>query len=518
MRNLLEDVFIIENLRVLNEGKGGGPMVIEGTFQRADEENNNKRIYPKSLLEREMKKLGPAIAERRLMGELDHPQHDSIKLNNVSHLITNLRLENKEVVGRAEILNTPAGKVAKALIEGGVKVGISSRGLGTLSEDENGKRIVNEDFQLVTWDLVADPSTRGAFPGLTESTEIQEIIDHTLPDAQKLKNFSTVLRNKLDEYNPSKLKYNAVSNTASKHPGSEKQQQGHEGKLKAQRKAVKQSFGKDNAMQKAASGRHGPTMKQVARTGNKAGNRAVGGGDELSKKEATELATYLRDRLSENDPKKTPLTGNASSRAANSEYNARMKKSSARRPTPKTAKASRKQLGKEIGDAMRASRRAGARAAGGGDSLSKKKTEAIDPTPYTSQTTRNDSKKSSMGKASRQAAVDKKRPNRSRYDDVMDAVAKAKAKRAEKHEAKHLEPTPYDHPLTISDLVAAKYKKKKNEAKTPISYTRPKKPGLGDPNAKDRPKPTFSKDANSRRPTGKKAPSVRDKYKKMWEK
>jgi len=200
MRSLLEDVFIVENLRVISEAKGkGGPMIIEGTFQRADEENNNKRIYSKALLEREMKKLAPMVAERRLLGELDHPQHDSVKLNNVSHLVTNLRMEGKEVVGRAEILNTPAGKVAQALIEGGVKVGISSRGLGTLSEDENGKRHVNDDFQLVTWDLVADPSTRGAFPGLTESTQIQDIIEKTLPDAKKLQNFGTLLRNKLDE-------------------------------------------------------------------------------------------------------------------------------------------------------------------------------------------------------------------------------------------------------------------------------------------------------------------------------
>jgi hypothetical protein len=195
---LLEDVFIVENLQILTEGKTG-PMRIRGCFQRADEENNNKRVYGKPLLEREINKLAEAITERRLMGELDHPQHDSVKLSNVSHLITGLNMKGNEVIGEAEILDTPAGKVAQALIRGGVKVGISSRGMGTVSEDVHGKRHVNEDFRLITWDLVADPSTRGAYPGLTESTQIQEIIDKVLPEAQKVKNFTTLLKESLDE-------------------------------------------------------------------------------------------------------------------------------------------------------------------------------------------------------------------------------------------------------------------------------------------------------------------------------
>ena len=195
---LLEDVFIVENLQILTEGKTG-PMRIRGCFQRADEENNNKRVYGKPLLEREINKLAEAITERRLMGELDHPQHDSVKLSNVSHLITGLNMKGNEVIGEAEILDTPAGKVAQALIRGGVKVGISSRGMGTVSEDVHGKRHVNEDFRLITWDLVADPSTRGAYPGLTESTQIQEIIDKVLPEAHKVKNFTTLLKESLNE-------------------------------------------------------------------------------------------------------------------------------------------------------------------------------------------------------------------------------------------------------------------------------------------------------------------------------
>ena len=200
---LIEDVFIIENLQVLNEGKNG-PMKVRGVFQRADEENNNKRIYPKELLCREIEKLEESMKNRRLMGELDHPQHDSVKLSNVSHLITKLDVDGNEIIGEAEILDTPMGKVARALIEGGVQIGISSRGMGTLSEGQDGKRYVNEDFRLITWDLVADPSTRGAFPALSESTNlnsmlVEEILNDVLPKVTQEKVFSTLLRERLDE-------------------------------------------------------------------------------------------------------------------------------------------------------------------------------------------------------------------------------------------------------------------------------------------------------------------------------
>jgi len=200
---LLEDVFIIEKLQVLNEGKNG-TMKVRGVFQRADEENNNGRIYPKALLEREIEKLCESMKGRRLMGELDHPQHDSVKLSNVSHLITKLDVKGNEIIGEAEILDTPMGKVAKALIEGGVQIGISSRGMGTLSEASDGKKYVNEDFRLITWDLVADPSTRGAFPTLAESTELNsklanEILESVLPKVTKQKVFSTMLSDRLDE-------------------------------------------------------------------------------------------------------------------------------------------------------------------------------------------------------------------------------------------------------------------------------------------------------------------------------
>lgn len=199
---LLQDVFIVENLQVLAEGKNSDTMKIKGVFGRCNEKNNNGRIYPTSVLEGQLQKVQPLISERRLCGELDHPQNDTVKLSNASHLITKLEMKGNELIGEAEILKTPAGLTAKALVEGGVKIGISSRGMGTLSEDAQGNKVVNEDFRLVTFDLVADPSTRGAFPGLSESTQSQ-FVREAQSKLEKESNFVTMLQSKLREaYDP----------------------------------------------------------------------------------------------------------------------------------------------------------------------------------------------------------------------------------------------------------------------------------------------------------------------------
>lgn len=198
----ISDTFIIENLQVLEESKSTGTMKIAGVFQRADAPNHNKRIYEKKLLVREMKRLDEAINERRLMGELDHPTHDAVKLGNVSHLVTKLDMRGNEMIGEAEILNTPCGQVAQALIKGGVKLGISSRGMGSLTE-KGEYSVVNEDFKLVTFDLVADPSTKGAFPGLvnesTDSKFIDDTVRQTYDKALSEKVFITMLKNKLSK-------------------------------------------------------------------------------------------------------------------------------------------------------------------------------------------------------------------------------------------------------------------------------------------------------------------------------
>lgn len=197
----LQDVFILQNMRVINENKTG-PLKVRGIFQRADEANNNNRVYPQRVLEGAIKSLNEAIKERRLVGELDHPTYDMVKLSNASHLITGLWMEGKEVIGEAEILPTPAGKVVEGLIQGGVKIGISSRGMGTLSESKTGAKTVNEDFKLLTFDIVADPSTRGAYPALTESKQYnkdKKIIESTIRNVVGERLFFKLLEKKIND-------------------------------------------------------------------------------------------------------------------------------------------------------------------------------------------------------------------------------------------------------------------------------------------------------------------------------
>ena len=302
---LLEDVFIIENLQVINEGKNGsGPMKIQGCFQRADEANNNKRIYRKPLLEREITKLADAMNERRLMGELDHPQHDSVKLSNVSHLITGLNMKGNEVIGEAEILDTPSGKVAKALIDGGVKIGISSRGMGTVTEELDGKRYVNEDFKLITWDIVADPSTRGAYPGLTESTEIQEIIDRVLPEAQKVKNFTTLLKEEL---------ISEVTNEAGGKKPSVEAQRERLGRVATRSSSVTSTTYSDASKEPAEmEAQRTPAERKTDATEKKKAREAAASDRRKAKQEyhtsqqisSTQFVNFMRDKLMEAAPKK----------------------------------------------------------------------------------------------------------------------------------------------------------------------------------------------------------------------
>ena len=141
----------------------GGMAKFRGKFQEADATNKNNRIYPYPVLERELGRLQPVIGERRLFGELDHPADSIIHLENASHLITNLWWEGKALMGEGEILPTPAGQILRSIIECGIPIGISSRGVGTAKTDASGRMIIDENFRLITFDCVADPSTHGAF-------------------------------------------------------------------------------------------------------------------------------------------------------------------------------------------------------------------------------------------------------------------------------------------------------------------------------------------------------------------
>ena len=168
---LLVEYTLLDKLQVINETTEGGQsrLKLKGRFQKCDEQNNNGRIYPRKILESQVQKIQEKINDRSLVGALDHPANDAIHLSQASHLITGLSVDkNGDVIGECEILSTPNGKIVEALINDGVKIGISSRGVGSVSEGREGK-IVNEDFKLITFDLVSDPSTKGAYPELTES-------------------------------------------------------------------------------------------------------------------------------------------------------------------------------------------------------------------------------------------------------------------------------------------------------------------------------------------------------------
>ena len=139
-----------------------GAMFLTGVMQRADAQNGNGRIYPRSILEREMGNYQKLIKERRALGELDHPDQAVINLANASHLVTEAWWQGNDVMGKIQILNTPSGKILRSLVESGVTLGISSRGMGSVTENAQGT-IVEDDFNLVCYDMVSEPSTTGAF-------------------------------------------------------------------------------------------------------------------------------------------------------------------------------------------------------------------------------------------------------------------------------------------------------------------------------------------------------------------
>jgi len=141
------------------------PMIVQGVLQRANAKNQNGRVYPKDILEREVKKYDDSfVKERRALGELDHPDSSVVNLQNVSHNVVEMMWNGDDLVGKVEILPTPSGNILKALFKAGVKLGISSRGLGSVRKNvrENADE-VQDDFELIAFDFVSNPSTRGAF-------------------------------------------------------------------------------------------------------------------------------------------------------------------------------------------------------------------------------------------------------------------------------------------------------------------------------------------------------------------
>ncbi len=147
---------------VESKEKNGGKIILKGIIQKSDTLNQNGRIYPLAILQREVNNYQKFIKERRALGELDHPATSVVELSNVSHLVTSAYMEGNNVMGEIEVLSTPKGKILGTLVEAGVKIGISSRGVGSTT-NEGGNTVVNDDFQLICWDMVAEPSTPGAF-------------------------------------------------------------------------------------------------------------------------------------------------------------------------------------------------------------------------------------------------------------------------------------------------------------------------------------------------------------------
>jgi len=165
----------VSQVKFITEGKGAKKkMYIEGVFLQGDLKNRNGRMYPVTTLAKEVGRYNESFIQKgRALGELGHPEGPTVNLDRVSHKITSLRQEGNNFIGKAQLLETPMGKIAKSLIGEGVTLGVSSRGIGSLKEDNKGCKVVGEDFMLATAaDIVADPSAPDAFvSGIMEGKE-----------------------------------------------------------------------------------------------------------------------------------------------------------------------------------------------------------------------------------------------------------------------------------------------------------------------------------------------------------
>ena len=154
--------FDIDKKVIEEQKRSGGPMLMKGILQKSETVNQNGRIYPKIILEREIRNYQKFIKENRALGELDHPDSSVVELKNASHIVREAYMEGNVVYGTVEILNTPSGQILQSLVESGVTLGISSRGVGS-TVPQGQYQMVQDDFQLICWDFVSEPSTPGAF-------------------------------------------------------------------------------------------------------------------------------------------------------------------------------------------------------------------------------------------------------------------------------------------------------------------------------------------------------------------
>jgi len=171
-----------------------GGMILSGIMQMTETQNGNGRVYQHNTMVREVKNYEKLVKERRALGELDHPDDSVINLKNASHMVTKIWMEGNNVMGKLKVLDTPSGKILQELVNGGVTVGVSSRGMGSVSEN-NGRTIVEDDFQLICFDMVSEPSTPGAFmmkeakdlsnsPIVTRADRINRLLNEVLDEKE----------------------------------------------------------------------------------------------------------------------------------------------------------------------------------------------------------------------------------------------------------------------------------------------------------------------------------------------
>ena len=153
-----------------------GGMILSGPMQKCNTENGNKRVYPEGVLKREVGRYKQVVDDNRALGELDHPDSSIINLVNVSHMVIDIWMDGLTVMGKCKVLDTPAGQILRSLVDAGVKIGISSRGMGSVSESR-GQTIVEDDFQLICFDIVSEPSTPNAFMALSENKLMNERVE-----------------------------------------------------------------------------------------------------------------------------------------------------------------------------------------------------------------------------------------------------------------------------------------------------------------------------------------------------
>ena len=199
-KQLLVDYTLFEvSPQQINESlnNNGGRLIVNGVLQRAEAKNQNGRIYPRNILMREANKYADSfIKERRALGELDHPDSSVVNLNNVSHNVLDMKWQGNDLVGTVEVLSTPSGNILKELFKAGIKLGISSRGMGSVKEvmreGENTVE-VQSDFELIAFDFVSNPSTHGAF-----LSPVNESVNRVVAD--KYANVNALISNIIREF------------------------------------------------------------------------------------------------------------------------------------------------------------------------------------------------------------------------------------------------------------------------------------------------------------------------------